>query len=184
MKKAEVHSNFSFQLMTLEYRLRDLRRPPARALRQLGVRPGMSVLDFGCGPGGFSLAAARLVGLEGHVVAVDIHPGAIQRLGRAAGRRGFGQLQVIHRDALEHVPNGSVDVALLFDVLHEVEEPTETLAEIRRLLKQHGILCARDHCMKDAGLLRSITGDGWFQLIDESATPLRFRPAKPSVTKT
>ena len=42
--------------------LRDLFRTPRWVLIEAGVRAGMTVLDFGCGPGGFSLAAAKLVG--------------------------------------------------------------------------------------------------------------------------
>jgi ubiquinone/menaquinone biosynthesis C-methylase UbiE len=115
---------------------------------------------------------------------VDIHPLAIRRLERAARRRGFGHLQVLHADAMAGVPSGSVDVALLFDVLHEVEEPTMTLAEIRRVLKQDGVLCVADHCMKGAVLLEAVTGDGLFRRINEGEAPLRFAPTKLNVMKT
>jgi ubiquinone/menaquinone biosynthesis C-methylase UbiE len=144
----------------------------------------MSVLDFGCGPGGFSLAAARLVGPRGRVIAVDIHPLAIRRLERAVRRRGLGHLQVIHGDAMPQVPSGSVDVTLLFDVLHEIEDPATTLAEIRRVLKQDGVLSVTDHCMKGDALVQSVTGNGWFRLISEGETPLRFELTKLSVVKT
>ena len=177
-------SSLRFRLMAFEYRLRDFHRPPDCALLQVGVGSGMSVLDFGCGPGGFSLAAARLVGPRGRVVAVDIHPLAIRRVERAARRRGLGHLQVIHGDAMPQVPSGSVDVTLLFDVLHEIEDPATTLAEIRRVLKQDGVLSVTDHCMKGVALVQSVTGDGWFRLISEGETPLRFEPTKLSVVKT
>jgi len=51
-------SNLGFRLMSLMFCVRDWLRPPTRILQKAGVRPGMAVLDFGCGPGGFSLAAA------------------------------------------------------------------------------------------------------------------------------
>jgi ubiquinone/menaquinone biosynthesis C-methylase UbiE len=184
MRRTELSSNLGFRLMAFEYRLRDFHRPPDCALLQAGVGPGMSVLDFGCGPGGFSLAAARLVGPRGRVVAVDIHPLALRGLERAARRRGLGHLQVIHGDAMPQVPSGSVDVALLFDVLHEVEEPAMTLAEIRRVLKQDGTLCVADHCTKGAVLLEAVAAGGLFRLINDNETPLRFAPTKLSVMKT
>lgn len=55
-------SNFSFRLMSAEFRIRDWLHPPIKILQEAGVHRGMTVLDFGCGPGGFSLAAAQLVG--------------------------------------------------------------------------------------------------------------------------
>jgi len=179
-----LQGDLSFRLMTLEYRLRDLGRPPERMLREIGLRCGMTALDFGCGPGSFSLAAARLVGPTGHVVAVDIQPLAIRRLRRAAARRGFNHLQVIHRDDLQGVPSESADVALLLDVLHEMDEPDAALAEVGRVLKQGGILCARDHCMKRAGLLQSLTENGQFRLAGESGELLRFELAEPDARAT
>ena len=169
--------------MALEYRLRDLVRPPDLILRQGGVRPGMAVLDFGCGPGSFSLAAAGLVGPEGHVYAVDIHPLAIRWMERAANRLGLGHLQIIHADELPRVPDASVDIALLFDVLHEAREPGPTLAEIRRVLKQSGVLSVTDHHLEEASLLHTVTGDGLFRLIPGGKGTFRFEPAKGTGTE-
>jgi len=173
-----VLSNLGFRLMALEYRLRDLLRPPDWILRQVGVRPGMDVLDLGCGPGSFSLAAAGLVGPEGSVYAVDIHPLAIRRVGRAANRLGVSHLQVIHGHELSRVPDESVDIALLFDVLHEIREPGPTLAEIRRVLRQHGVLAVADHHLEEASLLHTVTGDSLFRLVPGGRGALRFEPTR------
>lgn len=171
-------SNLGFRLMVLEYRLRDLLRPPDWILRQVGVRPGMAVLDFGCGPGSFSLAAAGLVGPEGRVYAVDIHPLAIRWVERAANRLGVSHLQTIQADELPRVPDGSVDITLLFDVLHEIRDPGPTLVEIRRLLKQDGVLAVTDHHLEEASLLHTVTDDGLFRRVPCSKGALRFEPAK------
>jgi predicted methyltransferase len=65
--------------------LRDLIRPPRAILREAGLGPGMAVLDFGCGPGGFSVAAVRLVGPAGRVYALDLRPEVIQNTVTADG---------------------------------------------------------------------------------------------------
>lgn len=62
MTAQRLQSNLDFWLMSWAFRLRDWLHPLAGILHEAGVRPGMTVLDFGCGPGGLSLAAARLVG--------------------------------------------------------------------------------------------------------------------------
>ena len=138
----------------------------------------MAVLDFGCGPGSFSLAAAGQVGPEGRVYAVDIHPLAIRQVRRAAKRLGLSQLQIIRADELPRVPDGSVDIALLFDVLHEIREPGPTLAEIRRLLRQDGVLAVTDHHLKEASLLHTVTGDSLFRLVPGGRGALRFELTK------
>ena len=60
--------------MSLIFWLRDKVVPPLQVLNEVGIEPGYSVLDFGCGPGGFTIAAAKLVGTSGEVFAADIHP--------------------------------------------------------------------------------------------------------------
>jgi ubiquinone/menaquinone biosynthesis C-methylase UbiE len=180
MTKPHLQSNFAFRLMSLEFRLRDLLRPPTRILRGIGVRPGMTVLDFGCGPGGFSLAAAQLVGPGGRVFAVDIHPLAIQSVQRAASRRGISNIETIFTGGLANVPEASIDVALLYDVLHEIPEPALTLAEIRRVLKPDGVLSVSDHHLQKDAIVAAVTDGSLFRSSGCDRWTLRFEPAKVS----
>lgn len=55
------------------------------------LKPGMRVLDIGCGMGYFSLAMAKMVGVSGRVIALDLQGKTIEALLRAEGdRRGGG----------------------------------------------------------------------------------------------
>jgi SAM-dependent methyltransferase len=66
-------SNFSFKAMTFILDIRDLFRPTHRVLSEVDmIKPGAHVLDYGCGPGNYTIAAAKLVGPSGKVYAVDI----------------------------------------------------------------------------------------------------------------
>jgi 23S rRNA U2552 (ribose-2'-O)-methylase RlmE/FtsJ len=51
-----------FKLMSLQYKIRDFFNPPVNILKSAGIKPGYYVLDFGCGPGGYSISASRLIG--------------------------------------------------------------------------------------------------------------------------
>ncbi len=66
--------NIAFRLMAfflgLHRRFVDVRKPLERA----GIKEGQTVLDFGCGPGFYAIAAARMVGAKGKVYALDIQP--------------------------------------------------------------------------------------------------------------
>jgi len=170
-------SELAFRLMALEFRLRDVVRPPERILRECGIRSGMSVLDFGCGPGSFSLAAARIVGPEGSVCAVDIHPLALKSVREAAASRGLTGVRTLRPPELHTLAVSSVDVALLFDVIHDLTEPDTALAEIRRLLRPDGALCVSDHHLKEEPLLRIVTSGGLFRTVARERHILRFGPA-------
>jgi len=157
-----MQSDFSFRVMSLEFRLRDFFRPPGRVLREAGIRNGMTVLDFGCGPGGFTLAAAKLVGPEGRVYAADNHPLAVKSVQRAANQQGFGNIRTILGSSLADLPESSVDITLLYDVLHDLQEPRLILVELHRVLKPGGVLSVSDHHTKKESLLSMITGGGLF----------------------
>jgi len=43
-----------------------------RLAKEIGVEKGMTVVDVGCGQGGFTAALARTVGARGKVIAVDV----------------------------------------------------------------------------------------------------------------
>jgi 2-polyprenyl-3-methyl-5-hydroxy-6-metoxy-1,4-benzoquinol methylase len=100
------------------------------------VRPGMTVLDVGCGLGWFSVSMARIVGERGKVIAVDFQRHMLNMLRRRAKRAGVIdriEMQQCQQDQLGVATQ--VDFALLFAVLHEVPDRGRLLAEIRRCLK-------------------------------------------------
>jgi ubiquinone/menaquinone biosynthesis C-methylase UbiE len=56
-------NRYSFKIMTLILRLRDIFSPPERMLGQIDdIKPGAYILDYGCGPGSYSIAVSELVG--------------------------------------------------------------------------------------------------------------------------
>lgn len=170
-----MQSDFSFRVMSLEFRLRDFFRPPERILREAGIRNGMTVLDFGCGPGGFSLAAARLVGPEGRIYAVDNHPLAVKSVQRAASQQGSSNIRTILGGSTADFPGESVDIILLYDVLHDLHETGLILAELHRVLKPRGVLSVSDHHMKKEPLLSMITAGGLFLLAGGNRRTFQFK---------
>lgn len=173
-KTGRLQSNLSFRLMSLEFRLRDRLRPPVRILGAAGVQTGMTVVDFGCGPGGFTLAAARLVGPKGLVYAIDIHPLAAASVRRSAEKDGIRNVRMILGGSLADIPDGAADMSLLYDVLHGLPEPEGNLAEQHRVLKPKGVLSVMDHHLKEAPLLTLATADGRFRLIRRSRWTFDF----------
>jgi len=160
-KRNHLKNRLSFFIMSLEFRLRDRLHPPLKLLREVGVRSGMRVVDFGCGPGSFTLAAARIVGPEGLVYAVDIDPLALGAVWRSAAKRGLENIRTIAGGQPVDVPQGTIDVALLYDVLHELSEPAVIVAELARILKPEGVISVGDHHLKEQEIAARINGAGF-----------------------
>ena len=120
--------------------LRRLFHDPERLLAPY-VKPGMTVVDIGCGMGYFTLGLARLAGPGGKVVAVDLQERMLEALGQRALRAGLAERIVRHRgrpDALG--VEGPADFALAFWMVHEVPDKARFFQEIMAFLKPGGRL--------------------------------------------
>jgi ubiquinone/menaquinone biosynthesis C-methylase UbiE len=108
----------------------------AEAILGRYVRPGMTVMDLGCGMGLFSIAMARMVGDQGCVIAVDIQQRMLDVLQRRAEKSGVASRIRIHRAAPDRLGvDGTVDFALAFAVMHEVPDAERFLAQVCSCLK-------------------------------------------------
>jgi ubiquinone/menaquinone biosynthesis C-methylase UbiE len=114
---------------------------PHTILQRLGLTPGCGeILDFGCGYGTFAIPAARIT--SGIVHALDIEPEMVSITRRKAEEAGLTNLHVQQRDFVADgsgLPEGSIDYAMLFNLLH-AEERMSLLREAWRVLKVGGQL--------------------------------------------
>ncbi|MFC1983713.1 class I SAM-dependent methyltransferase [Chloroflexota bacterium] len=160
----KVESNFGFSLMSLSYKFRDLLAPRKNVLKEVEIKPGFAVLDYGCGPGGYVIATAELVGKSGKIYALDIHPLAIQMVQSIASKKQLANVQTICSDCKTGLPDSSIDVVLLYDTLHALGDSNGVLAELHRVLKPSGILSFSDHHLKEEEIISVVTGNGLFNL--------------------
>ena len=108
-------------------------------LENLGVRPGMTVCDMGCGNGFYALQLAKMVGADGKVLAVDIQSEMLRLLRARAEEAGIGNVRPILGTVVDpRLPVDQVDVILCVDVYHEFSHPEQMLAAMRKALKPEG----------------------------------------------
>ena len=138
-------SKISFKFMSFFFKFRDFFFPPIKILEKIGIRSGWNVLDYGAGSGSYSIPAAQLVGPTGKVYATDIHTLAISEVQKKALMKGLKNVHPILTDCNTQLPDASIDVVLLFYVLHEFKNPDVILKELNRVLKPGGLLSVIDH---------------------------------------
>lgn len=113
---------------------------PERVLRAFYIGSDTKdIVEFGCGYGTFTIPAARLI--SGTVHALDIEPGMIELVREKCESEGVGNIRPILRDFVAEgtgLPDGSMDTALLFNILHH-EKPVALLREAFRVLRPAGI---------------------------------------------
>jgi len=126
----------------MESRFRHWLYPPLKTLQDAGVRPGQTVLEVGCGTGFFTLPAAKLIGEQGRLIAMDVTSDFITRVSTKVEAAKIKNVEVIKRNALDTgLDSVSIDTVLLFGVLPFPLLPlNRLLPEMHRVLKPEGRL--------------------------------------------
>ncbi|MXZ35769.1 MAG: methyltransferase domain-containing protein, partial [Acidobacteria bacterium] len=105
----------------------------------LQIKPGMTVADVGAVIGYFSCRIPGRVGAEARVLAVEIQPEMLERLGAEMRKRDIGNVRSILGTPVDpNLPARSVDLALMVDVYHEFRHPEAMISRIRQSLKDDG----------------------------------------------
>jgi len=116
-------------------------------LKQIGIKKGQTVLDFGCGTGNYVIPAAKIVREEGKVYALDKDERALSRVQPKAEISGLKNIEIMKTagELETDLEDVSIDVVLLYDVLHSHSIPNaddrkELLNEVHRILRPDGFL--------------------------------------------
>ncbi len=171
--------DFGFRAMVWVMNIEDFfwRRIDGR-VQTFGVRPGMTVVDYGCGPGRYTVRLARLVGESGQVYAVDIHELALQEAQKRASRLGLHNVTtVLARGYDSTLPDAVADMICCLDMFFGVRNPTALLAELRRIAKPGGVLVIDDGHQPRSATLAKLSASGQWEIVSESHDHLVCRPA-------
>jgi ubiquinone/menaquinone biosynthesis C-methylase UbiE len=167
IKKKQQQSNIDFKFMSFFFKIRDLFISPMIKIEKTNIKSGDIVLDYGCGPGSFTLAAAKVVGSSGIVYAADINPLAINKLKKNALKKGLPNIKTILTDCNTGLEDNSIDIVICFDTFHHVNDQNSLLKEFYRVLKPKSTLSLDDHHMKEDEIISKITEHGLFELSEK-----------------
>jgi ubiquinone/menaquinone biosynthesis C-methylase UbiE len=105
---------------------------PDRVIESLEIRPGDRVADIGAGDGYFTFRLAGAVGPSGKVYAVEVDDALVAELERGKGEAGHDNVVVVrgeYQDPL--LPDGEIDLALLCNSYHHIEDRVAYLDRLR-----------------------------------------------------
>ncbi len=108
------------------------------------IGEGQTFLDYGCGTGSFTIPAARITGVSGKVYALDCFPRQLEIVEKESRKEGLTNIETILSDYKTGLPDESVDVVWMCDVLHEIGERRSVLEELHRVLRNEGTLAIYD----------------------------------------
>ena len=140
MKKEKPVSNTHFRMMvnimSVVKNIRNIKKEIFRS----GVEEGSHVLDYGCGPGFSTIPAAKIVGSQGIIYALDIQPLSVKIIEKKIEKHSLKNVKTILTDNGTGLPDESVDVVLLFNVIFSIKDKEKLIDELHRVLKKGGVI--------------------------------------------
>jgi ubiquinone/menaquinone biosynthesis C-methylase UbiE len=155
---------------------------PDTVLEAAGVTEGITVLDYGCNRGVFTLPAAERIGPRGKVYAVDVNAKALRHLRCKAAPSSLDTIETVLIEDTTHPLDWlsePVDVALLYDVLQVIEDKPALLRSLHRALKAGGWLSVFPMHVGVDRIITLAEETSLFTLQNRYGMLLNFRAAAP-----
>ncbi|MBN2522711.1 MAG: class I SAM-dependent methyltransferase [Bacteroidales bacterium] len=141
--KDKPMTNFIFRMMTIVMRIRGIFRNKKYEVLLTGIKNGNIILDYGCGIGFNTIPASEIVGEKGKVYALDIHPLAIKTVEKKIRKKGLVNIDTIISDLDTALPDKSVDIVLLYNILPMIKNRPVLIKELYRVLRIGGIIAVK-----------------------------------------
>ncbi len=115
---------------------------PLKNIEQFALNPGTTVADLGSGSGFYTLAAAKAVGDNGKVYAVDIQKDLLSKLKGEAVKQNLHNIEIVWGDIEKpsgtRLAESSVQAAIVSNIFFQVVHKEVFLKEVLRILQSQG----------------------------------------------
>lgn len=169
-RKSEKVSDLDFRMMALTFKIVDFLYPYIKKrVKKFGITEGMTVVDYGCGPGRYTTKLADLVGEKGEVYALDIHELAIEAIKKKVEAHNIRNIEpMLIQGYNSTLPDNIADVVCAIDMFWIIKKPTEFLAELKRITKENGILIVDDGHQPRSVTRQKILDSGLWEIVEET----------------
>ncbi|HKI87712.1 MAG TPA: class I SAM-dependent methyltransferase [Draconibacterium sp.] len=166
----EYIPNPFFRMMTFAMKTMDiLTNYSNRKFNTLRLEENQMVVDYGCGPARYIRNASLAVGPKGKVYAVDIHPMALEHVEKVTRKHHLQNVEAVLADGYScPIPGQTADVVYALDMFHMIEQPTELLKELTRIVKSDGKVIIEDGHQPRENTIRKIEQAGILVVKDQN----------------
>ena len=174
-RNRESIPNIAFRAMTLIMKLMDIFGQYSRKnFETLGLKPGQTVIDYGCGPARYIEFASNAVGKAGRVIAVDVHPLAVAKVKEKIERLNLLNVEaVLAEKYTTSISDEIADIVYALDLFHMIEQPNVFLKELSRLVKKDGIIIIEDGHQLRTDTIQKIEKSGLLKIIRETKSHVK-----------
>jgi ubiquinone/menaquinone biosynthesis C-methylase UbiE len=143
-------------------------------IKEVHLKKGFQVLDFGCGPGRYVLAVSEAIGATGKLYVLDTAPLALEMIRKIVDKNKLSNVKTIESDCDTGLPDEEVDVVLLYDAFHGLDDQKAVLSEVYRVLKPASVLSFSDVHLEENDVVSSVTSYSLFKLKSKNQRTYTF----------
>ena len=115
---------------------------PNQILEEVGITKGSVIADLGAGSGHYTFSSARMTGMDGKVYALEVQRDLVEKIKSEAEKNHLTNVSPIwcniEKIGGTKLADGVIDLAIVANVLFQVEDRKDFLKEIFRIVKPHG----------------------------------------------
>jgi len=155
-------NRMNFRMMSFIHEtLYGMFRDPYKVLNAAGLEPGQEVLEVGCGPGFFTIPAARIVGETGSVLALDVNHLALEHVRQKIKTERVTNAKTMLANAAQtDLHDQSFDLTFLFGLARPMGDRGKMWSELHRLLKSEGTLSVEGRLRPPIELFQPVIRQG------------------------
>lgn len=177
MKDSELMSDRGFKLMNFTFKIIDFFFPYVnKRAKTFGIKEGMTIIDYGCGPGRYTVPFAKLVGKRGKVIAVDIKDIALRELEKKIKKYDINNVEVKLAKGYESkIESGIADMVFAIDMFFKIKDPKMFLQELGRIGKKNAVLVIDDGHQSRKTTKEKIRNADIWEIIEEKKDHLKCK---------
>ncbi|MBN2520632.1 MAG: class I SAM-dependent methyltransferase [Bacteroidales bacterium] len=174
--------DIAFKIMNIIFKIVDFLFPYVdKRINKFGLKEGNTVVDYGCGPGRYTIRFSKIVGTSGKVYAVDIHELAIEKVIKKSKQNNLNNIETSLATGYEHgkydcgLPDKVADMVCALDMFFSIKDPNKFLKEIYRILKDEGIFILDFEHQGRIKAKEKIRNSGLFDILEENKDHLKLK---------
>lgn len=177
--EVERMPDWVFRIMKIFFKVYYFFKPVSKYIDRFGIKPGDTIIDYGCGPGDYIRSASQIVGEKGIVYAVDIHEMAITSVENIIRNHDLKNVRTVLTDGgIVNIESHKADLIYAIDMFHMVKDTDLFLKELCRLTRHEGVLIIEDGHQPRHTSKEKILRSGCWKILKEEKKFLRCSPIK------
>jgi len=176
-------SDREFKIMQVFMRIADKIHPHTTAVAEsFGIEKGMTVVDYGCGPGRYTVEFSRLTGPEGRVIAVDLIEIALKETEKRLKDKNIGGVELLLAQGYDSgVESETADMVCAVDMFHHVDS-APFLREVHRITNPDGLLIISGGHQTRSSIKNAVLASGLWEIVEETKMYLKYKKIEQEIS--